>query len=342
MVKNISFNKKAFFITIFTGYSLMFSLAFSIAEKPLLDQKKLEKQKKYLNGGSLEYVSFHARHKENSNRMITRRGIITRKPGARATILICHGFMCDKFDMQFLRLLFRDYNTMTFDFRAHGELTEGQCCSFGKDEALDVIGAVNFIKADPELKKVPLFVYGPSMGGVASIMAQSMDNTLFAGMILDCPFDSTEKLIGRSVDKLKFNIFGYEFTMPCRTFFEKYAYHPYVQSFLKTALKMIAQMDATQVNTCMARVNPAEAIKKITIPVFIFVCKKDEKAPVAAVRSLYHNAPGYKRLRVTDGKGHFGSIFQDPERYERDINKIINKVLENKIANSKLQKIIED
>ena len=57
---------------------------------------------------------------------------------------------------------------MTFDFRGHGKNNEGQYCTFGRDEALDVIAAVKFIKSDPELQKLPLFVYGFSMLGNAS------------------------------------------------------------------------------------------------------------------------------------------------------------------------------
>src|SRR5262249_51019337 len=54
---------------------------------------------------------------------IERNGVLVRYKDAIATVLICHGFMCDKFDVSFLRRLFKKgrYNVMSFDFRAHGE-----------------------------------------------------------------------------------------------------------------------------------------------------------------------------------------------------------------------------
>lgn len=303
-----------------------------------------EKQKKYLQGGTEEKVTFYARKNGTSNQFISRHGLLVRQPRARATILICHGFMCDKNDIKFLSFLFNDYNTFVFDFRAHGENHENQCCSLGADEAYDVIGAAEFIKKDPELSKLPLIVYGFSMGAVASIIAQSQHPQLFTAAIWDCPFDSTEKIIERSIARLKFTIFGHDIALPqcILTFLQKYAFHPYIQSLLKVSFKAIAKIDASQINTRIARVSTEQAMTKITIPTFLIICANDEKAPVESVIRLYYATRGYKRLWITNGRRHFDSFFNNPSKYIYKIRAFVTNVLDNKIAKKEQQKTIDD
>ena len=156
----------------------------------------LKKQEKYLNG-SMEAISFESKNSSVGHEHIRRTGFLVKRSNARGTLLMCHGFMCSKYDTSFIRMLFPEYHVMIFDFRAHGEyITDRQCCTFGRDEAYDVIAAVDYLKSrkDLELDKQPLIAYGFSMGAVASIQAQAMRPDLFDLMILDCPYDSSENL----------------------------------------------------------------------------------------------------------------------------------------------------
>lgn len=290
-----------------------------------------------------ESITFSVLESATSKNKIMRKGILVTRKDAAANVLICHGYMCNKRDIDFLRyLLFPKYNVLTFDFRAHGELTQGQCCSFGYNEKYDVKGAVDFIKAHPELKDKPLLVYGFSMGAVSAIEAQAHEGNLFDGMILDCPFDTTDNLINHAIEQMKLSIFGFEFGMPGRSLLRRYAYHPYVQSMIKFALKTIAKIDVTQVNTCMHKVTPVESIKRVTVPCFIIGCKNDEKVPEEAVRSIYANAAGTKWLWITDGFCHFGSLFFNPEGYAEMVQRFAHKVITKSFKESKRQKIIQD
>ena len=128
------------------------------------DQNSETKKLKYLSDATQENISFPVRENVASQKTFIRRGILIKRPKAKATILICHGYMCDKYDVNFLHVMFKDYNSLSFDFRAHGEDKEGQCCTFGRDESYDVVGAVRFIKNHPELKKITTlclwFFYG--------------------------------------------------------------------------------------------------------------------------------------------------------------------------------------
>ena len=310
----------------------------------LNDQRIIDEQNNKYVKGTEKSVIFEAQKNDTDQSTIQRNGILVVKPDAKATILMCHGFMCNKTDIKCLRNIFEDYNSMTFDFRGHGENTEGQCCSFGRDEAYDVIGAIKFIKSQPELAHLPIIVYGFSMGAAAAIRAQALDNSLFEAAIFDCPFDSTENVLARSIEKLKISFFGHEIMLPARVraFFHKYAYNHYVQSVLKALLKTVAHMDATPINTCIKQVNPQEDIKKITVPLLIIGCTNDDKVPQEAVESIYDGAAGFKRLWITNGRHHFDSYFYNPEKYVHKVKKFLENVINKKYINKIPQKMVKD
>ncbi len=209
----------------------------------------LGKEKEYLKSAIIDRVTIHPQRDANSDERITRRGILVRNKDAVATVLLCHGFLCDKYDIACFRNMFPSgkFNFLTFDFRGHGEETDGQISTLGRDEAYDVIAAARYIRNDPNLKSKPLFVWAFSMGAVAAIEAQAKDNSLFDAMILDSPFDSSENILKRSFDQMRFSVMGYQFDIPGRTVLQKYAFHPYVQSFVQMVLKAMLNWDPKHV-----------------------------------------------------------------------------------------------
>lgn len=321
-------------------WGLKFSILFSISvfASEIKDSNTLKS--KYIQDGVEHRISFYSKESVSSDKKIKRNGILIKRPGAKATVLICHGFMCDKYDVNFLHLLFKDYNTMTFDFRAHGEDKEDQYCTFGRNEAYDVLGAIKFLKTDPDIKKYPIIIYGFSMGAVSTVIAGEIDNRLCDAMILDCPFDSSDKLLDRGLKKIKMNFFGYEMGVPGGNALKNYAYSPYIQTLLKTILKTFAHLDATQVNTLICPVYAEDAIKYITLPVFIIACPNDDKAPEEAVRSVYEGATGFKRLWICGGRRHYDPIFYRMHEYIYRVNKFIKQIIDRSWKNKKQEKII--
>ena len=330
-------------------------------------------------GGHEELITFFAREHADSDHMIARKALLIKRPGAQITALVFHGFMCDKYDVRFLsnalfgralgylgqngdtgRLMIQDpdnmsesenmlrelrkapFNTLVIDFRAHGDAAAGQCCSFGKNEMFDVIGAVDYVKSHPDLKNTVRVAYGFSMGAVASILAQAHDPTLFDMAIWDCPFDSTEKLLERMVDKLKISAFGYEIGVPGRSVLQKYVYNEYVQSILKFMLKTVAHLDTRCIDTCIMPINTVTAMKSIKIPVLIIGRKQDEKAPIEAVHRVYDAAQGYKSLWISNGRTHFDSYFFNPEKYIYIVRHFIQEVFDGSYKHQPQTHILED
>lgn len=292
----------------------------------------------------VEKIKLFSPLSSDSDERIERNGTLVRYPDAESTILICHGFMCDRFEVACLRSIFpkKKCNIMTFDFRAHGENPDGQFCTFGRDEALDVQTAARFLREHPELQDKPLVVYGFSMGAVASIEAQSQDTQLFDGMILDCPFDSSKNLIKKGLNNMKFKIFGQEFNIPGRETLERYAFHPYVQSFLKVVLKAVARMDTKNICTNICPVSPKKSVRNIAVPCFFIHCKNDELVPVDAVKKVYERAQGYKTLWVTAGKRHFDSYFSCPELYSQKVKMFLKGIINDDLDQSLNGVMVED
>lgn len=293
---------------------------------------------------SIEEIVFYSIPGFSGKEPLKRKGLLFRnkKPGVRATVLMAHGYSCNKEDIRFMNMLFSNYHVVVFDFRAHGELAQGQCCTFGSDEAYDIKAAVEFIRSDSQLKNLPLISWAFSMGAVASIEAQARFGKLFDCAVWDCPFDSTEELLARSIQNLKITVLGHTFRVPGRSFLIKYAYNPYVQSVLKMALRTIASIDASVVPTRLVPIDVIASAQKVTIPVLFITCHNDAKAPPIAVRRFCDAVPGFTRGWISEGEYHFRSFFRNPEKYRRKVLNFIENFLDGTFGKKVQKKIWVD
>lgn len=304
---------------------------------------KPSKTNKYFGGAQEERVTFYSRENVSSEKKIARKGVLLKRPDAKATVLICHGFSTDKYDVSFLHMMFGDYNTMIFDFRAHGEETEDQECTLGRNESFDVMAAAEFLRNHPACKDKPLIIYGFSMGAVSAIVAQANNDTVCDAMILDCPFDSSDKLLERGLEQLKMNVFGYKVAMPGTEWFKRNAYSPYVQSVLTKILKTFTKFNTHKIRINFQPIYPEEAIKYVAVPCFFIACVNDQKAPEEAVLSVYAGAQGYKRCWIDpDGRRHFDTIFRQMHKYFYRVDKFIKQIIDGSYKNKPQAKVKKD
>lgn len=317
-------------------------------EKMYIINKKhwCEDQKKYFKNNNLFYpIKFLCqKNKDTKNEYIERNGYVSINPNAKANILLCHGFTTNKEDMSLLRYLLQDYNIINFDFRAHGENITEQSCTLGCDEKYDVLGAVKYIKNDSLLNHLPLFVYGFSMGSVASILAESDNPDLFTGAIWDCPFESTNELTELILEQLKINFNGYNIDMPFKNIIKKYIYNSKAQGFIKLFLKFFASMDTSRIDTCIKKTSPIKALKKIKIPFLLIGCHNDDKAPAQSIENMYlaHEEDSFVRCWISCGRRHFDALFINPEKYIYKICKFINNILSKDYLKKTKKKITID
>lgn len=102
-------------------------------------------------------------------------------PKALGGIILCHGFPNNRWEMMhWARLLApQGYHLLLFDFRALGH-SEGDLCSIGYYETGDLLGAVDYFTSRPEMRDLPLGVFGLSMGGAVALMATAQDERIAA------------------------------------------------------------------------------------------------------------------------------------------------------------------
>lgn len=295
-------------------------------------------------GAIVEKVTlFSQKNGQICEKTCLRTGVLVRYPNAKGTVVICHGFMCNKYDVFLLRQIFKagEYNVMTFDFRAHGDYAGCQYCTLGRDEAYDVIAAAHFLKEHPHLKGQPLLVYGFSMGAVAAIEAQSKE-PLFTGMVLDCPFNCSETIIKHNIENIKLTVFGFEFGLPGRGLLQKYALHPYMQTLVKMALRAVSRIDPQNIKTQITAFKPSESVKNISVPCFFIHCKNDQTVPLDSIKEVYSGAGGQKKLWITNGRRHFDSYFYSPERYAQRVGSFFGTIIDGSIAYEMQSEVIED
>lgn len=98
------------------------------------------------------------------------------RPGARATVILCHGHQFNRLQMagmpQVLSGLPLQY--LLFDFRRAGR-SGGHVSWIGAEEWRDVMAAVDWLEQDERAAGKPVGVFGLSMGGAAAILAAAED-----------------------------------------------------------------------------------------------------------------------------------------------------------------------
>ena len=336
MIKNRIFSVIIYWMLIVTTVS---------ACAPLIDVQglyNLAAVKEQIHNIQVEDIVFDSFVDATKKETLQRRGILVRRNHALGTVVICHGYLGCKKDSLALKHLFPLYNVLVFDFRAHGDDRQGQVSTIGRDEAFDVMAAVQIVKNDPVMSKKPIIGFGFSMGAVSAIQAQSIDDTLFDAMILDCPYDSTDDAMSRGLEeKMQMTIFGKKFTIPGRQFLLDHMYDDSAQAVTSFLFKAITKLDSNAVETKFVQVRPIDSIKKITIPCFFIHCENDKKVPIHAVEQMYKNKPGFKRLWITQGKSHFGSYPNNPELYWYKVNKFLTKLYQHDISKREQEKVCD-
>jgi len=112
-------------------------------------------------------------------------------------LILCHGYfksVAEPFGLA-CELNRLGYQVLLIDFRACG-LSAGRFTTLGHREVLDVLGAVDYLRA--RLGDLPIGVLGISMGAVAAIMAAAECPHIRA-MVADSAYADLESAIGKKL-----------------------------------------------------------------------------------------------------------------------------------------------
>jgi fermentation-respiration switch protein FrsA (DUF1100 family) len=185
------------------------------------------------------------------------------------------------------------YGVVSWDFRAHGE-SEGEICSLGYYEVLDVEAALDFALSQPGVEHVA--AWGGSMGGATVIMAAAR-RTEIEAVVSDSAFAALE-------DELK------------------------VMVRLKWARPLVRFFGEWEAGISIDAVRPEEAIAHISPrSVLIIQGLSDALTPVNTGERLY-NAAGEPRILWREKDvGHLEMMRTFPEEYERRVVAFLDDAL---------------
>lgn len=125
---------------------------------------------------------------------VPERANLGRGAESERTIVICHGAGANKGNfIWFLPpLMFRGYNLVLFDFRAHGG-SSGRSCTYGLREKEDVLAVVDWLRRARPAQSRRIVGLGSSLGALALARAAAEDERIET-VILDSPFTSPRAL----------------------------------------------------------------------------------------------------------------------------------------------------
>lgn len=206
-------------------------------------------------------------------------------PQNGAVVLVVHGYTTARSaDIHSLFARHR-YGVVSLDLRAHGE-SEGELCTFGYYERLDVEAALDFALSQPGVERVG--AWGGSMGGATVILTAARRPEIEA-VVTDSTYATLE-------DELDIMVHS---------------------ALLRPLVRFFAEQEA---GISIHDVRPVDAIGQISPrPVLIIQGLADTTVPPTAGERLFQAAGEPKSLWVEPGVGHLAMRHTFPEEYERRI-----------------------
>ncbi len=196
---------------------------------------------------------------------------------SKGTIIYFHGIGDNKaLGIPLAKLFFDNgFNTLLFDFRAHGE-SEGKYCTYGYYEKFDAQKIID--EAVQQFPNTKIGLYGLSMGAAIALQKASID-----------------KRVSAVVSENSFSTL--------RTIFDDYQkrmiilpFH-YLRNLIINRSEQLASFDAKEVS-------PLNAVKKISVPLLFIYGKLDNKIHYRYSIQLFENACASKELFPVENASH--------------------------------------
>jgi len=214
---------------------------------------------------------------------------------AKGTVILFHGFGGNKSSMLDKSAIFLElgYNTFLVDFMGSGG-SEGKQTTIGFLEAEQVKTCFDYLTEKGEQN---LYIYGTSMGSVASMKAINDYNIKPKGIIIECPFGSMYKTV-----RARFK------TMKAPTF---------------PMAGLLVFWGGLQNGFWAFGHNPADYAKKINCPTLLLYGAKDEKVSREEIDQIFNNLGGQKNLKIYHKAGHENYLVKYKNEWTKDIQEFL-------------------
>lgn len=220
-------------------------------------------------------------------------------PDSRGTVLLFHGYGGSKSSLLDKSDVFNDlgFNTFLVDFMGSGE-SEGNQTTIGYYESKQVKSAFEYLKTKGEKN---LFLFGTSMGAVASLKAIRDYEIMPSGLIIECPFGSLYETVNA-----RFKILN-------------------VPAFPMSALIIFWGGVINNFNGFSH--NPIDYAKNVNCPTLLLYGEKDRKVSKREIDLIYKNLNGYKTLKLYPNAGHENYLIKYPKEWSNDVKVFLNEVI---------------
>jgi alpha-beta hydrolase superfamily lysophospholipase len=210
---------------------------------------------------------------------------------SKGTVILFHGFggnkssLLDKSDV-FLGL---GFSTFLVDFMGSGG-SEGNQTTIGFKEAEQVKTCFDYLTLIGERN---LYLYGTSMGAVATMKAISDFHIKPRGIIIECPFGSMYETVCSRFRNMKAPTFP--------------------------MAGLLVFWGGLQNGFWAFGHNPTEYANRINCPVLLLYGEKDEKVSRTEIDNIFSNLRGQKRLKIYKGARHENYLINHKNEWTRDV-----------------------
>lgn len=219
---------------------------------------------------------------------------------AKGTVILFHGFggnkssMLDKSDI-FLGL---GYNTLLVDFMGSGG-SEGNQTTIGFLEAHQVKTCFDYLTEKGEQN---IYIFGTSMGSVATMKAINDYDIKPKGIIIECPFGSMYKTVCARFKTMNAPIFP--------------------------MAGLLVFWGGLQNGFWAFGHNPTEYAKQIKCPTLLLYGAKDEKVSREEIDQIFNNLDVKKVLKIYQEAGHENYLTKYNNEWTLDIQEFLTTVSE--------------
>lgn len=233
---------------------------------------------------------------------------VTDRP--RFAAVLIHGLFRGALEIETPGAMLRDLGgeVLLLELRNHGG--SGRAApTFGRDEAQDVLAAVDFVRTRPHAQGRPLVLYAVSLGTAAAAIAAPQVPDL-GGIVLDAPMDD---LAATAQRELRSGDFWQSIREPWASLILFFARH----------LRGVP-IDEVKPREALVRLHPR-------VPVLFIGAGHDERMPPETIRGLFATlptAPDRKELWIEPEATHGKVWVKAPEEYRRRLGTFVEKVLE--------------
>lgn len=166
----------------------------------------------------------------------------------------------------------KGYWVLMFDFRNHGESDRspnGGIAGVGVEEYKDIVAALKFVAAKPELKDMPVGFVSFCMGANSTIIAMSKEPDVFANV--KCLF---------AVQPISMEVF-------VRTYAGK-LFTPSITKLLMPGIKLFVKARGAHP---IEKMSPARYVKDLRVPTMYIQARHDPWTELSDIQGFYDNTP---------------------------------------------------